>query len=399
MKSKLVPLFLAATVCFGLLTGCQSSKLHSLSEDLAKESTSPDATQNTQTTKDYTPCYQSYDMDEVMLSVNGIDVTWDELFYWYVNDVTNIESYFGDITDWDAQCGLDAEKTNREFVMNDALDILKQYCAIESKAKDMGVVLTDEDKATLKTDWENNIQSYGNGDEAAFIEYLRKLYLSKGMYDKINEVNLLYNRLFETMFGGNGEKLSENDVVEKASDMGYIRVKNILIMTKDDTNTTLPADQLKEKKTTAEKILNELKGITDKTALEKRFDELMAQYGEDPGMEYNTDGYTFLPGNGIMIENFEKAATDLDEYGISEIVETDYGYHIIMRLPLRASATALYSSDSSQKTLAYYVAQDMMGSQTKNWANESKVEFTKTYEDMDIKNVFSKAISSPTESK
>ena len=391
MKSKLIPLFLVASVCIGILTGCQSSKLHSLSEDLAKESASPDATENPQTAKDYSPCFESYDSDEVMLSVNGIDVTWDELFYWYVNDVTTIENYFGEILDWDAECNLNKEKTNREFVMGDALDIVKQYSSVQSKAKDMGVSLTDEDKATLQSDWENNVQSYGNGDEAAFIEYLKKLYLSKDMYDKINQVNLLYNRLFESMFGANGEKLSENEVVEKAADMGYVRVKNILIMTKDDTNTTLPEDQLKEKKATAEKILSELKGTSDKAALEKRFDELMAEYGEDPGMEYNTDGYTFLPGNGIMIENFEKAATELDEYGLSEIVETDYGYHIILKLPLRASATALYSSDSSQNTLAYYIAQEMMSSQTKSWADESKVEFSKTYEKMNIADVFSKA--------
>lgn len=397
MKSKLLPLVLTATVCVGILTGCQSSELGSLSEDLAKESAAPDASASTQTVKDYTPSYEAYNPDEVMLTINGVEVTWDELFYWYVNDVTTIESYFGDISDWDAECQLNKEKTNREFVTEDALDVLKQYSSIQSKAKDLGVSLTDEDVATLKSDWENNIQSYGNGDEAAYIEYLKKLYLSKDMYDKFNEVNLLYSRLFENMFGANGDKLSEKEVVDKAGELGYVRVKHILVMTKDDTNTTLPEDQLKAKKATAEKILKELKAISDKTALEKRFEELMSEYGEDPGMGYNPDGYTFIPGNGIMVESFEKASTELDEYGLSEIVETDYGYHIILRLPLRASATALYSNDQSQNTLAFYIAKEMMSSQTKNWADESKVEFSKAYEKMDIAEVFSKAITVPAE--
>jgi len=176
MKTRLLPLVLAALLCFGLFAGCQSAALQSYSADAAQASadTSTDAT-----TKDYTPSYEAYNADEVMLTVNGIDVTWGELFYWYVYDVSNIESYYGEITDWDADCSFATGKTYREYVMENALETVKHYCALESKAKDMGIALSEADQADLKATWDSNVTSYGNGDEATFNEYLKSAYLTK----------------------------------------------------------------------------------------------------------------------------------------------------------------------------------------------------------------------------
>jgi len=330
-----------------------------------------------------------------MLTVNGIEVTWGELFYWYVYDVSTVENYFGEITDWDAQCGFDPNKTNRDYVIGNALDTVKHYCAVESKARDMGVALTDEDKETLKTNWDNNVQSYGNGDEAAFIEYLKKAYLSKEMYDHINEVSLLYDRMLDNMFGANGEKISEKDVLEKGSEMGYVRVKHILISSMDENNEKLSDDKLTEKKASAENLLKELKGISDKAALEKRLDEMISEYGNDPGTEFFKDGYTFIPGSGTMNADFENAVTKLGDYELSEIVETNFGYHIILRLPLSSSAVI----DSNNKTLSYYAAQDMFSAETEDWADESSVKFAKAYEKMDIEAVFNRAKTEPAENK
>ena len=49
-------------------------------------------------------------------------------------------------------------------------------------------------------------------------------------------------------------------------------------------------------------------------------------------MSTYTAGYYF--GEGEMVEPFENATKALEENGISELVETTYGYHIIKRLPL-----------------------------------------------------------------
>ncbi len=64
----------------------------------------------------------------------------------------------------------------------------------------------------------------------------------------------------------------------------------------------------------------------------KNFDELIMQYGQDPGMQKNPDGYVFTKGE--MVKPFEDAAFALGEDEISKPVKTDYGYHIIKRIKL-----------------------------------------------------------------
>lgn len=398
MKIKRISLLLVLAVCISLFAGCQSSELSSYTGDLAQEQEGAAAEQTGEeevaeesTSKDYSAAYNTYPLNELMMTVSGIDVTWDELFYWYIYDVSNIEAYFGDITDWDAACYLNEAMSNREYVMKNAIDTVKHYCALESKARDMGVELNEVDKTMLEANWQQNVINYGNGDEQAFIDYLAEVYLSRDVYDHVNEVSALYQRVLAEMFGADGEKLGEQEIIEKATDMGYMRAKHILISTVDDTKTKLPEAQLKEKKAQAQAILTELSAISDAAALEARMDELIAAESEDPGAAYYKDGYTFLPGK--MTAEFENAVSELDDYGLSEIVESEYGYHIVLRLPLSAAALVEYSSETEYKTLGYYVAQELFAAQTESWAQEVKIETTETYNAMDIAQVFTKAES------
>ena len=79
MKKKIVPLVLAASLCCGLLSGCQSSQLRSFTKD--QENGKSAQTAASAGLKDYTDCYNYYDADELMFTVDGIKVTWGELFY------------------------------------------------------------------------------------------------------------------------------------------------------------------------------------------------------------------------------------------------------------------------------------------------------------------------------
>ncbi|MDL2254497.1 peptidylprolyl isomerase [Ruminococcaceae bacterium OttesenSCG-928-I18] len=70
--------------------------------------------------------------------------------------------------------------------------------------------------------------------------------------------------------------------------------------------------------------------------IEVLFDEMMWAYGQDGGVESNPDGYTF--GKGEVAEEFYQAAIALEPGEFSEPIKTDFGYHIIMRLPLNEDA-------------------------------------------------------------
>jgi hypothetical protein len=60
------------------------------------------------------------------------------------------------------------------------------------------------------------------------------------------------------------------------------------------------------------------------------FDMLIREYGEDPGMERNPDGYTFT--SGAMVESFEQGTRELEIGEISGLVPSSFGIHIIKRV-------------------------------------------------------------------
>jgi len=97
----------------------------------------------------------------------------------------------------------------------------------------------------------------------------------------------------------------------------YTCAKHILISSNEISDS--------DAKKTADKIYNLAKNGGN-------FDILIEQYGEDPGMKTSPDGYVFTTGE--MVEEFEKTAFNLNEGEISKPVKTQFGYHIIMRMPL-----------------------------------------------------------------
>jgi peptidyl-prolyl cis-trans isomerase C len=99
-----------------------------------------------------------------------------------------------------------------------------------------------------------------------------------------------------------------------------VRASHVLIATLDASQQELAEDKKKEKHAVAEKVLARARKGDDFAALAKEF-------SEDPGSKDTGGEYTFPRGQ--MVKEFEEAAFSLKPGGVSDIVTTKFGYHII----------------------------------------------------------------------
>ena len=100
-----------------------------------------------------------------------------------------------------------------------------------------------------------------------------------------------------------------------------VRASHILVSTRDpDSNKDLPEDQKAAKRKLAEDLLKRARAGED-------FAKLAKQYSDDPGSKDKGGEYQFPRGQ--MVPEFEAAAFSLRTNEVSDIVTTQFGYHII----------------------------------------------------------------------
>jgi peptidyl-prolyl cis-trans isomerase C len=119
-----------------------------------------------------------------------------------------------------------------------------------------------------------------------------------------------------------------------------VRASHILLGTVDkDTQQPLPP----EKKKAKQALAKELKERAEKG---EDFAKLAKEYSEDPGSKDTGGEYTFPRGK--MVKEFEAAAFSLKTNQVSDVVETQFGYHVIKlseKLPAQKLEFAKVSKD------------------------------------------------------
>lgn len=331
---------------------------------------------------DYTYAYEAYSPDTLVATINDKPVYWAEYFYWLHDAVSIISAYYGEISGWDEPCELDASVSYNEYVNEYALDAVKQYRAMETKAGELGITITDEDREQFDSVWQDNVDYFGSEEELQ--KQLDSVFLNMDLYNYINEISALYEHVFAELYGEQGEKLDEAEALSYANDMGYMRVKHILLSILDDEGNELPEEEAAQKLAATEDILNQLNAVADDPeALEAKVDELAAEYSEDNGLAAYPDGYCFSYGD--MVEEFYEASVALGEYELSGIVESYYGYHIILRLPLRVDDIPISNGVNS---IGYLAALGMYDANIGSWIDEAKIEMAEGFENLDLSKVF-----------
>ena len=82
------------------------------------------------------------------------------------------------------------------------------------------------------------------------------------------------------------------------------------------------------------------------------FDKLAAQYSEDTGSK-DLGGDLGLFGRGVMVDAFENAVFAMQEGQLSELVKSDFGYHIIKLNKIQAGSVKPFSEVRSELMQLY----------------------------------------------
>ena len=378
-------------MCFalalGLLAGCGS--LDEVELDVSEPPTaSTEPTDTAALELDWDAAREKYDPETTVLTVDGDEVNWGEFFYWLIYCYTSYAASMGAVSDFDTPYIYDNSMTIGSMLKDAAKSYCVQYHALEVNAAKEGVELTEEDEEALQALLESDIKDIvgEDGTEEELFATLDEIYVSRELYDFMNRAAALYSRAYTTLYGGAGEKLTEQEVMDKAQEYGYMTAKHILILTTDSEGEALDEAAKAGKLAEAQDVYDQLKDKSGEE-LETAFDTLMQEKSEDTGLASFPDGYCFTTGE--MVEEFETATAALEPGQLSEIVESDFGYHIILRLPLTPEDKVMqFDSAGTPYTIRAVVAANLYNDRFSGWIENAETSWSAGFEDLDLKELF-----------
>lgn len=208
---------------------------------------------------------------------------------------------------------------------------LKRIAAIYSLAKEHEVELDEDGRKAAEA--EMNVAIERVGGEKEFNEGLAEFNMTKELYVSLSQMNSLEVILRDYVTDeASGVIRSDDDTVEADIKENFIAAKQILIANDE-------GDDIDENRELAASIVAKLSEGGD-------FDELLAEYGEDKSMDAEYGRYFT---DGMFPEAFENAAKELSVGEMSQVVESEVGFHIILRMPIEDEYV-----DENFNTLRYY---------------------------------------------
>ena len=311
-------------------------------------------------------------------TLGGEDITASELLYWLSCTTESYLEQFGNLSfeiPWDTDLGDGVTISSR--MIDSALNTAATYRAFHIIAGREGFSPDPAIPDSARQQFEQRVEQLG--DEAVVNHILWAQMLDQDLIISLNQAADLYAQLQEAYFGeGTDGYPTDAEVMAWLDEGGYFRVKHILLMTIDQT-TREPLDEetAAQKKAKADDLLAQLRAAEDPIAL---FDTLMQENSEDGGLATNPNGYIFNAGDSL-VGGFREATLALEVGDISDVVETDYGYHIMLRLPIDP---ADYRGE---------VITDGMQKKADQWLEELGLEKTDAFAKLDPADIWEKLSS------
>lgn len=292
------------------------------------------------------------DQNRAVATVNGEKITKKEFTINYKSQI----NYYGlDQSFLNQKVG---ERTYADEIKNNVLEglIIRQ---IElQQAKKRNITLSSSEKKSLDTQVEQYKSTSQNADN--FKLYLQTIGASEEDYKnelyKSQIVSKLFNEVTKSQTVTSAE--IENYYNSHKSDFVEVKASHILFKvsnSKDEAN----------KKKQAEDVLNMIKSG-------QSFEKLAQKYSEDDATKSKGGDLGYFK-KGDMVKEFEDVAFSLNTGEISNVVKTQYGFHII-KVTGRKQLTLNDVKDEIKTTLENEKKQKYFEDLINKWKKEAKIK-------------------------
>ncbi|MBU2562817.1 MAG: peptidylprolyl isomerase [Actinobacteria bacterium] len=249
---------------------------------------------------------------KTVAKVDGIEIKQKEVDV-YMNSIKSQDTS-GEITS-------DEEKLNA--LEADIIDSLIMIKLLEKYAEENNITVTDEE---VNEQVKLLMDTYSS--EKDFEKYLKEKGIDKRFLEGVLRSQLLSSKIYSKVTAG--VIVTDQEVKQYYEDnkntffLVPVRVKASHIL----AIFPLVEDNSEETEEGREEALEKIKMVEDKLKDGGDFEDLARQYSDD-GKSGENGGDLGYISKGQMVEEFDKTLFSLDVGEVSEIVETEYGFHII----------------------------------------------------------------------
>lgn len=319
--------------------------------------------------------------DTVLFTVDGRDVTADQYLYWLLTSISNAKNsgYLADDDAWEEE--IDGTPTS-DYLKQNALDISKLYAVVANHAEDAGAGVTEDQRAEAEQQLDQMGSMYEQYYGLTTQEWLDQQCISREGYLSLNDAYYQVQNLQSSMEESGELTPTDEDIQNMIDDQGIYSCKHILLAfpTHDD-GSAVTDEEKAATKAKADALYAQITSDADPIAA---FDTAMNEQSDDgrdetTGELLKPNGYTFLStgelvdGSSSLVSEFVTAGTALEVGEISQPVETDYGYHILLRQDA--------DNDDTRAAYSNYAMNQLLD----QWSSDAKVKTTKAYDNLDPK--------------
>ena len=256
--------------------------------------------------------------NKAVVTVNGQEISVGNYEKILALNKSTMEAYYGsEIWSEEVEEGLTYEDTLKEMVLASMVTAEVIYLEAEKE----GVAPTDEEvqeeianfneSIVDDTDYQEQLKSIGIDDEFLKFQFARDLANLNLKAKYIDELDISDSEL-QTYYDENKDDFYTDTVT----------ASHILISTQDDEGNELTGEDLEKAETEAKEVLAKVNAGED-------FAELAKEYSDDPGSAESGGELSTFGRDNNLVEEFSNASFELKTGEVSELVKTDYGYHII----------------------------------------------------------------------